>query len=306
MYLIKNLYDQHKEILRLELYEGQKGINRPIKTPEIQRPGLSLTGYLKNYSGNRILIFGTHEIEYLKDLDPKLRSPRLEALFTKYIPAVIIARNYRPPKELLDIAKKLCVPIFRSKLSTMNLLSKLTLILADALAPTIDYPGTFVDVFGIGVLIESQSNEFFQASEASLGLIERGHRLISDAQVKIKIKDGLCLGSAGNSLDRHLMDIRTIGMINPAHLYGTICVSLQKVIDLVLYLEEWDEEKHFYNHSELESKTISISGINIPFNTLYIKPGRNVVLLIETLVLNYRLKIMGYRSSKNYNSKTGF
>ena len=48
MYHVKDLYDRHAKRLGLELTAGKAGMNRKIKVPEVQRPGLSLAGYLKN------------------------------------------------------------------------------------------------------------------------------------------------------------------------------------------------------------------------------------------------------------------
>lgn len=301
MYLVKDLYDQHGKTLNLELCGGEEGINRPIKIPEAERPGLTLSGYLKNHSGKRILVFGKVEIEYLRDLEQDVRILHLEAIIQRNVPAIIIARNYRPPSELLSLAKSQGIPLFRTNLSTMNLLSKLTLILTEEFAPSISSHGTFVDVFGVGVLI--QGNSAIGKSEAALGLIERGHRLISDDLVTIKVKEGFYLEGSGNPLARHHMEIRGIGIINAANLHGTVCVGVQKTIDIVLRLEQWKEQEHFYDRSGLEDKFTTILGIKLPFHTLHIKPGRDVVLLIETLALNHRLKGMGYYSPQEFKTK---
>jgi len=98
MYLVKDLYERHAKQLGLELTAGKAGLERKIRVPEAQRPGLSLSGYLKNYADKRILIFGKVEIEYLRDLDPRVRVERLEAVLTSQTPAVITARSYRPPQ----------------------------------------------------------------------------------------------------------------------------------------------------------------------------------------------------------------
>src|ERR1700730_1221668 len=117
MYLVKDLYERHAKKLGLELTAGKAGVNRRIKVPEVQRPGLSLCGYLKNHAGKRILIFGKVEIEYIRDLDPDVRVARLEAIITEPPPAIIIARRYRPPKELRALAERNGIPLFRTNLS---------------------------------------------------------------------------------------------------------------------------------------------------------------------------------------------
>src|SRR5262245_35033572 len=103
MYRVEDLYKQHGNALGLELIAGKMGLGKRIHVPEAQRPGLSLAGYLKSHASKRILVFGKVEIEYLRDLDPKQRVERLEAILNEEMPAVITARRYRPPKELVQL-----------------------------------------------------------------------------------------------------------------------------------------------------------------------------------------------------------
>lgn len=300
MYLVKDLYERHAKSLGLELTAGKAGMKRRIKVPEVQRPGLSLCGYLKNHAVKRILIFGKVEIEYLRDLDPEVRVARLEAIVTEHTPAIIIARRYRPPKELRALAERKSISLFRTSFSTMNLLSKLTLLLTEDFAPSTSCHGTLVEVFGVGVLIQGDSA--VGKSEAALGLIERGHRLISDDIVKVKKKEGSYLEGSGVALTRHHMEIRGIGIINIANLYGAVCVRNQKNIDIIVRLEVW-QDQCFYDRMGLEEKYTTILDIKLPFHVLPVKPGRDVVLLLETIALNHRLKEMGYHSAQEFNTK---
>jgi len=300
MLLVEDLYKRHGELLGLELVTGQDGIKHRIRVPEAQRPGLSLSGYLKSHAGKRILIFGKVEIEYLKHLSPAVRVERLDAILSMPTPAVIVARRYRPPKELIHACEKHNVSLFRSSMQTMKLISKLTLLMAEDFAESISCHGTLVEVFGVGVLIQGDSS--VGKSEAALGLIERGHRLISDDIVKVKKREGGYLEGFGAELTRHHMEIRGIGIINVANLYGAVCVRDHKSIDIVVKLEAWDEQ-NFYDRVGLDEKFCNILGVKLPFHVLPVKPGRDVVLLLETIALNHRLKEMGYNSAKEFNTK---
>lgn len=299
MYSVNDLYQEYGALLELELAAGEKGINRKILVPEVQRPGLSLSGYLKHHAKKRILIFGKVEIEYLRHLTIPTRLSRLKSILTNQTPAVIVARRFRPPKELLHLCHERNIPLFRANMRTMNLMSKLTLLLTDAFAPSVCCHGSLVEVFGVGVLIEGASS--VGKSEAALGLIERGHRLIADDLVKVKFRDG-ALEGYGAELSRHHMEVRGIGIINVAHLYGAVCVREKKSLDIVVKLEVWDDS-HFYDRVGIEEKTVTILGIEVPHHVLPLKPGRDVVLLLETIALNHRLKKMGYHSAKEYNAK---
>lgn len=300
MYLVQHLYEQHGKFLGLDLIAGNAGLSRRINKAEVHRPGLSLTGYLKGFVTARILVVGKQEIEFLRELDGKTRTQRLQAILTPSTPAVIVARGFRPPKELIALCEKARIPLFRASSTATNLLSRITFLLLEEFCPSVTLHGTLVEVFGVGVLIQGESS--VGKSEAALGLIERGHRLISDDVVRVKKKEGSYLVGSGPELTRHLMEIRGIGIINVAHLYGAVCVRPDKGIDIVVKLEEWDDQ-HFYDRVGLDEKFIDILGLSIPYHILPVKPGRDVVLLLETIALNHRLKDMGYNSAKEFNAK---
>jgi len=306
-YLVEDLYKFHSERLGLELVAGNEGLKRRIWIPEAHRPGLTLSGYLKGHTDRRIVIFGKVEIGYLRDLDPTTRTKRLEAILgsSSATPAVIVARRYVPPKELVLLCERNHIPLFRTNMITMNLLGKLTLLLTEEFSPSINCHGTLVEVFGVGVLIQGDSS--VGKSEAALGLIERGHRLITDDIVKVKKREGAYREAAhlegfGDELTRHHMEIRGIGIINVAYLYGVVCVRDHKSIDIVVKLEVWDDQ-NFYDRVGLDEKHCDILGIKLPYHSLPVKPGRDVVLLLETIALNHRMKRMGYNSAKEFNSK---
>ena len=300
MYLVRDFFEQHGKYLGLDLLVGKVGLAKKIEKAEVHRPGLSLTGYMKGFVSARILVVGRQETDYLKGLASDLRFERLEAILTSKTPAVIIGKGIRPLKELIKICKDKHIPLFRANVSTINLLSHVTFLLLEEFCPTVTLHGTLVEVSGVGVLIQGQSS--VGKSEAALALIERGHRLISDDVVRIKKKEGAYLVGSGPELTRHLMEIRGIGIINVAHLYGAVCVRPDKGIDIVVKLEEWDD-LHFYDRVGLDEKFIDILGSSVPFHLLPVKPGRDVVLLLETIALNHRLKDMGYNSAKEFNTK---
>ena len=297
---VQCLIDKHGEALGISSTPSQKGLDKKILVPEIQRPGLSLTGYAKRKCHKRILLFGRLEIEYLRDLDPDLRRERLEGVITKDNPVVLLARNLRAPKELSQVCRDLKIPVLRSSEKTMTLFTKLTIILSEVFSPVESLHGTLVEVFGIGVLIQGDSS--VGKSEAALGLIERGHRLITDDVVHVHKKDNRYLEGTGPELTRHLLEIRGIGILNVAHLYGAVSVRQNVRVEMIMDLEEWNDN-HYYDRVGLEEKFKEILDVRVSTYVLPVKPGREVALLIETTVLNHRLKDMGYHSAKDFNVK---
>ncbi len=300
MYLVKDLYAKHREDLGLDIVAGEEGLARPIKVAEVHRPGLALAGFLQSHAKKRILILGKVELEYLATLDKDTLLQRLEGILAPETPALILARNYRPPRGLIEICRDRQVPLFRSGMKTMSLVNKLSYMLTEEFAPSVNYHGTLVEVFGVGVLIQGESA--VGKSEAALGLVERGHRLVSDDIVFVRKREGIYLEGYGAELTRHHMEIRGIGIINVAHLYGAVCVRDYKRIDITVKLEAWDDLTH-YDRVGLEERSCDMLGIKVPHHVLPVKPGRDVVLLLETIALNHRLKGMGYNSAKEFNNK---
>lgn len=297
MYRVDQLWNQHRDLLGLVLVMGQEWLKRAISAPEAHRPGLSLSGYLKGYKSNQMLVFGRPEIAYIKDLEKAVRLERLDAILTENTPAIIISKGLKLPKELLSVAKAKKIPVFRTNMSSAAFLTKIIFLLSDEFAPSQSVHGSFVEVFGVGVLIQGESS--IGKSETALGLIERGHRLIADDIVRVKRKEGSDLEGRGVELSRHLMEIRGIGIINVQHLYGAVCVRESKSVDLVVRLEMWDDHKH-YDRIGIEEHYHSILSVQVPFHLLPVKPGRDVVLLLETIALNHRLKEMGLHSAKEF------
>lgn len=300
MYLVQDFYQNYKKALGLELIAGDRGLLGSIRFPEIQRPGLALSGIKPNITPWRLLVLGKEEILYLEELDKLTRITRLRDLLSEETPAVLIGRNYAACPELIELCQQDGICLFRSPLPTMMLLNKVIHALSEAFAPTITVHGTLVEVFGVGMLIQGESS--VGKSEAALGLIERGHRLISDDLVCVRVHEGLYLEGYGPELTRHLIEIRGIGIVNVAHLYGAVCVRDKKGINLVVKLELWDE-RNFYDRVGLDQKITEILGVELAYHLLPVKPGRDIILLLETIALNHRLKEMGYNSAKEFNAK---
>jgi len=300
MVVVEDLLHHRNSGLELEVVIQGRFAKRKIQRPEVHRPGLSLAGFLKKFVPDRVLVFGTNEILYLQELPSKVQKERLDVIITEETPVVIIAGHNPVPKKILEVCTEKNVALMKTPKPTMEFLSQLTFALSSEFAPSMTCHGTFIEAFGIGVLIQGDSS--IGKSEAALGLIERGHRLISDDIVKLSLRKDSVIEGFGPELNKHMMEIRGIGIINVAHLYGVVCVRSSKSLDLIVKLEVWDDQA-FYDRIGLDEKFTEMLGVNIPYHILPVKPGRDVVLLIETIALNHRLKMMGYHSAREFNMK---
>ena len=293
---IAEFYEKMKTQLQLTLVAGKNGLGRMIKWPEINRPGLALAGYFDYFPWRRVQVLGKVEVTYLRSLSSQVLRARIrEMLGKKSVPCIIITRRYRVPQELLEEADLLDVPVFRSPLVTVDLIDRTTVFLDDLFAPTISLKGNLVEVFGVGVFMEGKSG--VGKSETALGLLARGHRLITDDVVRIKLREGKYLIGSGSELTRHHLEIRGLGIINIQKLFGAVSFREESQIDLAITLEIWDPNKD-YDRLGIEEDTIRILGQPVPHLIIPVRWGRDMVLMLETAALNHRLKASGFNPAQ--------
>lgn len=298
---VQQFFEKYAQELCLKIIAGEEGLSKRVITlPEIHRAGLFLTGKVSGYQKNRLLVLGRVELNYLEQFSPLEQKKRLEHVFREETPAVFLPDETSPHPGLIELCHQKQLPVFKTSLPMFEIINQMAVILKDEFTPIASRHGTFVEVFDIGVLIEGDSA--IGKSETALGLIERGHRLISDDIVRVKKDREGFLEGQGVELTRHHMEIRGIGIINVANLYGAFCVRDKKRINLIVKLEAWNDQ-NFYDRIGTEGKTCSILGVDVPFSILPVRPGRDVVLLIEALALNYRLKVMGYHSADEFKQR---
>ncbi len=297
---VGELLAEKGEELKLRLLTQNTDLDRKVKSVEPYRPGLALTGYFDYFDHNGLQVFGKAEISYLTKLDKDERAIRLKDYFEYDIPCVIVAANLRLPQELLTFGLKRTIPVIGSNLSTPILISKLIIYLEDKFAPSLSLHGTLLDVYGIGVLIMGGSGA--GKSECALELLERGHRLVADDVVDVKLKVGKVLMGSGAELIRHHMEIRGLGIINVKEVFGTGAIRNRKRIGMVVTLERWNPKKE-YERLGLAERTHKVLGVELPHLIVPVRPGRNIPILIEVAALNERLKRMGFYPARALNKK---
>ena len=97
------------------------------------------------------------------------------------------------------------------------------------------------------------------------------------------------------------MEIRGIGVIDVKALYGIGAVALSKTIDLIIELETWDENRD-YDRIGLKDDEIEIMGVSVPHQTMPIRPGRNLAIIVEVAARNLSLKRSGYNAARELTS----
>lgn len=273
-----------------------------VTSPDYNRPGLEITGYLDYFDKNRILIIGKKEYYYFEKLSAEEREESLERFLSLAPPAMIFCRGLQPFEEIKTVAARYGVTILISQDATSSLTASLVSMLNVELAPRVTRHGVLVEVYGEGLLLMGDSG--IGKSETAIELIKRGHRLIADDAVEIRrVSNKTLVGSSPENI-RHFIELRGIGIINARRIYGMGAVKLTEKIDMVINLELWDNNK-VYDRMGMDTEYMEILGNKVPTITIPVKPGRNLAVIIEVAAMNNRQKKMGYNAAKELLANLG-
>ena len=270
-----------------------------IIQPDINRPGIQLTGYLEHFEASRIQVFGYVEYSYMQAMTEEQRESIYGELFSRGMPCCVFCRELNPDETFLKYAHHYHTPVLMTRQATSVFTAELIRWLNVRLAPCISIHGVLVDVYGEGVLITGESG--IGKSETALELIKRGHRLVSDDVVEIrKVSEETLVGSAPD-ITRHFIELRGIGIIDVKTLFGVSSVRDTQNIDLVIQIEDWDKDKE-YDRLGLEEEYTEYLGNRVVSRRIPVRPGRNLALICEAAAINHRQKKMGYNAAQElYN-----
>ncbi len=294
-----DLEPERPNALDLRCLCGRKGLSREIYSTDVNRPGMALTGFFDRFVGERIQIIGRGEFAYIESTPEEELKIHLDKLLEYDIPCFIFCYNLEPPEYFQRAVEDAGIPLLLTDLESSPLTIRLLRALDDIFAPQKTIHATLVEVEGMGILILGESG--VGKSESALELLDRGHRLIADDAVLLKCLNGNVLWGYGTSkVMGHLMEIRGLGIIDIANVYGMNSVRDRTPVEMVFQLEEWDSTKN-YERLGTADETTNLLGVNIPLITLPVKPGRNIPIIIEAAVLNQRLKSQGVHAAKDFN-----
>ena len=192
------------------------------------------------------------------------------------------------------------MPVFRCPLITMKFINLATLALEMMFAPRATEMGSMVDILGVGVIIRGESG--IGKSECVLALIERGYSLVSDDVTKVTLVDGREVVGTSAELTRNHMEVRGIGIINVAAMFGVKCIRAEKRVDLVVTLKSWSEVQDV-DRLGMEEQFVKILGVDIPHIIIPVRPGRDLARLIEVAAFQTKLKRSGYNPAKELNDR---
>lgn len=295
---VGEFFDQHGTALKMRLLGGERGFDRPIREPTINRPGLALAGFHTYFANKRVQVIGNNERAYLDSIDPAIACERLRWLCKRDIPCVVVARAAELAPEMMDVFAKAGIAVFQSPMITMRFINQATIKLEWDFAPSIKVHGSMVDIKGIGILIRGASG--LGKSEAVLGLIERGASLVADDLVHLKALPGREIVASSLELNRSHLEVRGIGIINVAALFGVGSMRLEKRLDLIVDLCRV-EDINDLDRVGATTQFDTLIGMRVPKVEIPVAPGRDIAWLIEVAALDQKLRSFGHNSALEFS-----
>jgi HPr kinase/phosphorylase len=98
------------------------------------------------------------------------------------------------------------------------------------------------------------------------------------------------------------MEVRGIGIINVASMFGVRSIRSQKGVDLVITLKAWDEVRDV-ERLGMEQEYVKILGIDVPHIIIPVRPGRDLARLIEVAAFQIKLKSSGQNPARELNDR---
>jgi HPr kinase/phosphorylase len=261
---------------------------------------LALSGFTRYFAYKRMQVMGHAEVFYLREFRTEERQARYAYLFAYKIPCFVFSRNLKPDKEFLMAAEQTGVPVFQTPMVTMKFINKATLDLEMMFAPRGTELGSMVDILGVGVIIRGESG--IGKSEAVLALIERGYSLVADDAIKVTLIDGRDVLCTSAELTRDHMEVRGIGIINVATMFGVKSIRKEKTLDLIITLKVWSEVGDV-DRLGMEQEYVQVLGVDIAHITIPVRPGRDLARLIEVAAFQTKLKRSGYNAAQELNDR---
>src|SRR5467141_2960269 len=275
---VESFYNSHAEKLQMKLDGPRVGFHRKIREPTINRPGLALSEFYTYFAEKRVQVLGAAEHSYLKSLPARVRVQRFRNLCEHKIPCLVISRGFHLAPDLLGVTGEAKIAVFRTPMITMKFINAATIALEMDFSPTVTEFGSMVDILGVGVLIRGASG--IGKSECVLGLIERGYSLVADDVTRITSLEGRELMATSPELTRYHMEVRGIGIINVASVFGVGAIREEKRLDMVVTLKDWNEMEEV-DRTGLDREFYEILDIKVPHVTIPVRPGRDLARLVE-------------------------
>lgn len=288
---VDRLFRDNVDALDLVWLTGQDGGRRSLTSEALQKSNLAPIGHLNLVHPNRVQVLGSAEMDYLRKLSADALEEALHHLFSEELAAVVLAEGEEPPPILLETADRTDTPLFVSPHPSPAVVSHLSHYLLQTLAESTVVHGVYMEVTGLGVLIQGEAA--VGKSELALELVTRGHRLVADDAVELRRVAPDTLEGTCPPMLRDFLEVRGLGILNIRSLFGETAVKQKKNLKLIVLLVKPGEDAEPVNRLDMEATKTAILGVEVPVVRIPVAAGRNLAVLVEVAVRNHILKSRG-------------
>lgn len=284
---------KHFEV-NLKLIDGKKNITNQIVKPGLNRLGFELCGVVVNHKIKNVVVFGNREYVYLMSITPQERKKRLIEIMKLQPPVILLTRSFKKTNFLLEINKKFQIPIIKSDMYSNDIASSIGAYISESVATYQTVHGVLLEIYGEGVLIIGESG--IGKSEIALEMVKKNHIFIADDAVDVTRIGRSVLGKS-NEIAKNFIEIRGLGILNISKMFGIEKIKASTSVSVIIeLLNSTSHTAATFERLGSDQKSEVLCGIKLPKYVLPISPGRKVSDLIESVVIDLKLKREGYNS----------
>ncbi len=295
---VADAFNAFQDELLLSWVQGTDDGERLISSERAAGERPRLIGPLSFNSANRIQLVGRAEVRLFSQLD-SLATERFEYSLQDSCELFVITDGQTPPASVVALAESASIPVFISALPYSECQKTLRHRLTQRLADREIIHGVMMDVNGTGVLITGDAK--VGKSELALELISRGHTLVADDAPEFRRIAPGTLECTCPPLLQDFLEVRGLGILNIARMYGDAHTRSRKVLRFIVHLQVVRQKPaNVSDDSNTEDRLAGphaareILAVSIPQRTIPVAPGRNLAVLIEAAVRDYILRSGGY------------
>ena len=299
-----NKYIEVQSLLKMipnrVLYVGNIKNNR-IYNPALNRAGLELANQ-SSCKFNKItssILWGNGESNYLSSLSLREREVAVKNVFKLKPPLIILCDGFKHTALVEAIAIKFSTTVILTKLHSHQLYLSMAGWISEHLATYSLAHGTVIFWNGIGVLIQGESG--VGKSEVALQLLRNSNAMfVGDDAIEITNVGGRIIARANNVASTFL-EVRGIGVVNVAKMYGISKIKKRTTIHMVVKLVKAESlQREYFERLGKDQKYTDILGVKVPLYSIPVTYGRDISSMIEVAVNDYKLKSEGYNSASEY------
>lgn len=278
--------------------------SRYITSSGIARIGIELStntkpAYVKQTNP---VCFGTSELNYFIKCSPAQWKRAVKRVKQLNPPMIILNSAFKPEhiKKVVKDFGNTDITIASINMNSTDIYFEISPWIARKMAPTSVIHGTLMSIYGIGVLITGDSGT--GKSEAAMELLKTGHMFVGDDAIEV-YNFGQAIHGRPSSVAKQFIEVRGLGILDVSRMFGWQKTLHESQINMIVHLVNPEQSKKNLNNFErlgtVQQKE-KIRGVSIPKYFIPVTAGRPTASLIESAVVDFKLKKAGYNSAETY------